>query len=397
MIRNRYEYILLFILAFFAISIFFTKTGITVFGLLSTLFLIAWRYLPEYRQNIVLPKTVLVSVVLFFAVIVFSAYFSENSRWAFREIGKYRHLLIAGLLFTAPLRKEYRKALIIVFFIGAAFDSIVGMLQYVDMLPKGYDRPHGYATHPILYAADLAFVCGASLILLFIQNDIFTTSREQIFLMIIAILTFVSIVLSESRGVWVALVPACIITLSIYDRMKTVIVTVILIASFAFFFAFSPALMHRAASIGTSIYHENESGSTGNRLELWKGALLMFRESPVFGTGYGDFEPDIKRFIQEGKIKDISVTLYAHNIFLQSLATRGIVGFAVLITLIAALLRWGWNEIHGRRNIGGYLIILSTLLTVIGGLTENNIEIHRFLAAYCFTLGSMGQLRPVEV
>ena len=147
-----------FPLAFFAISIFFTKTGISVFGVISTLLLLIWRFLPGYKQAVFLPKPVLILSVLFILDLFVSAYMSENSRWAFSELRKYRHLLIGGLLFTAPLRNEYRKAIITVFFLSAAFDAGVGILQYFDIFPKGYDRPHGYATHPILYAADLAFV-----------------------------------------------------------------------------------------------------------------------------------------------------------------------------------------------------------------------------------------------
>ena len=46
----------------------------------------------------------------------------------------------------------------------------VGILQYFDIFPKGYDRPHGYATHPILYAADLAFVCSAATLMFVIPE-----------------------------------------------------------------------------------------------------------------------------------------------------------------------------------------------------------------------------------
>ncbi|HAR41209.1 MAG: hypothetical protein A2X56_03625 [Nitrospirae bacterium GWC2_57_13] len=391
------ESMLLFAVSFFAISVFFTKSGISVFGLLSTALLISWRFLPAYRQDIALPKDVFILTVLLFLNILISAHLSENQRWALSEVHKYRHVLIAGLLFSAPLRKEYRKAIVIVFFISAAFDSIVGMLQVADVLPKGYDRPHGCATHPILYAADLAFVCGASLVLLVVPNNIFSTKKAHILLAITALLTFTSILLSQSRGVWLALIPACIITLYLYDRKKTVFIAGIIAVLCALFFLVSPILRQRAVSIVTSAYTESEAGSTGNRIELWKGALIIFSGSPVFGTGYGDFEPDINGLIKEKKIKDISVTLYAHNIFLQALATRGIIGFAILSALFVAILRWGWHEIRKYESIGGYIIILSTLLTVIGGLTENNIEIHRFLAAYCFTLGALGPWRPGDV
>lgn len=391
-VKHQYfEHVLLFTLSLFAVSIFFTKSGISVFGLLSILLLIIWRYLPGNHQDMTLPKSVFVLAILFIVNIIISAYLSENQRWAFSEVHKYRHILIAGLVFTAPLRKEYRKAIVTVFFISAAFDSAVGILQFADVFPKVYDRPHGYATHPILYAADLAFVCGASLILLFIPNTLFADRRGSIFLVITGLLTFTAILLSQSRGVWIALIPACIITLYLFDRKKTLYISGILIGLLAVFFVMSPVLRQRASSIVTSAYTENEVGSTGNRIELWKGALIIFSKSPVFGTGYGDFQPDIHNLVRDGRLKKTPVTIHAHNFFLQTLATRGIIGLSILIALFTAILRWGWQEIRNHNNIGGYIIILSTILAIIGGLTENNVEIHRFLAAYSFTLGLLGQ------
>ena len=109
-----------------------------------------------------------------------------------------------------------------------------------------------------------------------IPNKIFTTVKERLFLLIITLLTFAAIVLSQSRGVWIALIPACAITLFLHDRKKAFVVTSLLIVLFGLFFATNSVLKQRASSIVTSIYTENETGSTGNRLELWKGSLYHF-------------------------------------------------------------------------------------------------------------------------
>jgi O-antigen ligase len=158
-------------------------------------------------------------------------------------------------------------------------------------------------------------------------------------------------------------------------------------------FSLSSTLKHRVSSIVTSVSAEDERGSTGNRIELWKGALIIFKKSPLLGTGIGDFTADINELIAAGEIKKVPVTDHAHNIFLQSLATQGIVGLLILLSLFTILLWWSVHEIKDHGIPGGYIIMMSTLLTLLEGLTENNIGISKFIAAYCLTIGLLGKSR----
>jgi len=384
------ENTLTILLSGFAVSVFFTKTGISIFGLTGILFILIWKYVIKYEQTNVIPRPVFWLTILFFLDLVVSAALSENTRWAFSELGKYRHVLFGGLVFIAPLSNENRKKVIMVFFIGAALDACTGVLQYFDIVSKSYDRPHGFSSHPILFAADLAFVCGSAVMMLFIKNGFVVTIRDKYFLGFVALLTLIGILLSQSRGVWVAIITACTIVLFLYSRRKAIVFLILLVAIAWTFFSFSDVLRHRVASIVTSIYSENEQGSTGGRLEIWRGSLLLFKEKPILGVGYGDFRQNIKRLVDEKKIKEVSYIVHAHNIFFQALATRGIIGFIILLSLFSALIVWGKKEMRDHGGIGGYIIILSTLLTIIGGLTEDTIGIHRFLAAYCFTMGLVG-------
>jgi O-antigen ligase len=226
--------------------------------------------------------------------------------------------------------------------------------------------------------------------MIFIGGDIFKSKKEKFFLIASACTIFMGILVSGARGVWVALLPACFITLYHYSRKSAFIFLSSLVLVLTIALSCSNDLVKRTTSIITSFYTENEAGSTGNRLELWKGSYLMFRQSPLMGVGSGDFEAVIKRYIAEKKLHDIPATGHAHNIYFQSLATRGLVGFGILVALFTAIILWGRNEIKAHNEVGGYIIIISTLLAVMGGLTENNIEIHRYLAAYGFTIGLIG-------
>jgi O-antigen ligase len=149
-------------------------------------------------------------------------------------------------------------------------------------------------------------------------------------------------------------------------------------------------LRNKAKSIVTSVYTEDVKGSTGTRIELWKGALLIFNESPLLGVGTGNFVPSINRLVQAKRLKEIPNVVHAHNIFLQALATRGILGFIILAMFFIALMKWGMSETKSHGGIGGYIIMFCTILTMVGGLTEDNLGTTKYFAAYFFTIGLIG-------
>ncbi len=371
-----------------SISIFFSEWGVSRFSMWSIYALLAWRYLIKYDPAGYLPKAVIVTSALFIISLMISIFISENQGVAMVGLKTYRPLLLAGLLFTAPISNNQRKTVIIIYFISAALEGLVGFVQYYQ---SDTVRSQGFALNPIFYATKLAFVCGSALLMLIIGANGLTETRKARYLLLTTILiTVIAILVSQTRGVWVALFAATIITLFLHDRRKAVLLGAIIISSLIVFFFVNGKLRDRAISIVTSAYTENELGSTGTRIELWKGAVLIARESPFFGTGLSDFQIDIDRLIQNGKLKKVLVTGHAHSIFFQTLATQGLVGLAILLSLGWALLRWGMREIRTGGTLGGSTIIFCTLLLFISGLTEYNIGTNVTVAAYCFTLGLIG-------
>jgi O-antigen ligase len=321
------------------------------------------------------------------------ALLSDNKYWEIAELRKYVHVFIGGLLFTTPMEERTRKILMTLFFIAAAVAGFEGIWQYFKL---GI-RSQGSLPHPILYAETLALASGSAVFMMFSQREnIFGTKIERFSLLLIILLTFVGILFSESRGVWVALPVASTTTLLLYNRRKAMIFLLLILALLSIPFYTENNLRNKAKSIVTSVYTEGIKGSTGTRIELWKGALLIFKESPLLGAGTGNFEPSIKRLVQAKILKETPTMVHAHNIFLQALATRGIVGFAILVAILTALTMWGINETKFSGGIGGYIIAFCTILTIVGGLTEDNLGTTKYLAAYCFTIGLFGSIGTIE-
>ncbi len=385
------ESILLVTLSGLAVSAYLPYPRISQFTILSVQALLVWRFVFRHEPVRTVPNMVILFSVLFFLSLLLSALASHYQGYAFYQFNEYKYFFLGGLLYAAPVNDRYRKIIIAIFFIAAAVEGLVGILQYFRVLELIREAPNGFTLLSIIYATKLALVCGAAVFLLFYRgNGLFQSKKGFLFLLITAFLTFGGIVFAMSRGVWIAFLASCASVLFIYDRKKALFAFLIIMLFIGGILSFNKPLRARAISIITSVYTENEQGSTGNRIELWKGSLLLFKESPLLGIGVGDYQTNIKRLIQEGKLKAMPTTLHAHSIFFQTLATQGVIGFTILIGLFIALLRWGMKEIEDHGRPGGYIIIMSTLLIAIEGLFDNNLCFPKFIAACFFTIGLIG-------
>jgi putative inorganic carbon (HCO3(-)) transporter len=82
----------------------------------------------------------------------------------------------------------------------------------------------------------------------------------------------------------------------------------------------------QGAKFVCGLFYRGDAG----RFEIWKGALAMFRTSPVIGTGLGMFMKNIPQYGLEH--------LYAHNCYLQLLAEAGILGLLSFLWFLTEIL-----------------------------------------------------------
>lgn len=157
---------------------------------------------------------------------------------------------------------------------------------------------------------------------------------------------FFAVQASGSRGVLVALVPAvaliCLVAWFFRkphpDNKNWVLGIAAASVLGVGFMGYTSAdrfstIAERAAQFASGDYSaESESA----RLLLWWGAMEIFLDNPIIGTGIGDPLDDFKNLKQSGAVPNIKNTDYYifHNAFADSLATTGLVG---LVTMIGAL------------------------------------------------------------
>lgn len=83
------------------------------------------------------------------------------------------------------------------------------------------------------------------------------------------------------------------------------------------------------------------------RLGLWKDSITLFLDSPLLGTGVGDFDYDRNKMIDAGLTPATPSYGHSHNQYLGSLATTGIIGLVGLLIGVFILPFWLFWKIFG--------------------------------------------------
>ena len=156
-------------------------------------------------------------------------------------------------------------------------------------------------------------------------------------------------ILSLTRGSWIA-APALTICVIIYmycntinkRRLLLVLSAGLILAALIIYWWLWPYLQPRisATIVNFNQYFTNGviGNSTGFRLEMWKGALLVIQDNPIFGIGIGGKTQVFADLIAGGKIQDIGRVTYVHNQLLQDGIYKGLLGIASYLALMGYLI-----------------------------------------------------------
>ena len=193
---------------------------------------------------------------------------------------------------------------------------------------------------------------------------------------------FLALILTNTRSAWVGFLGGFIVM----SLLKNKYLFMVLVLFLAFFFLFAPAnQVQRAKSIVDLTDPTNHS-----RLVMWTTGLKIFADHPLLGVGDSDLA---EVYAQYKSPDDLEPGGHLHNNFVMLLVTIGIVGLAIVMTLMVKILMvefgiWGRSKgdwLAGSIALGAFSAFLGFLLN---GLFEWNFGDHEIMVLIWFTVGS---------
>lgn len=192
----------------------------------------------------------------------------------------------------------------------------------------------------------------------------------RVFLVLSIIPVMYSIILSQSRTAWIALPTSLLISLILATKnlkliKKALVIVTILIGVFtSAYYAgiIDEAIVKRYRTLTSG----DNTTATSGRTEIWKVGLEMIRDTFPLGVGFKNYKvvfleyaPDAKVIIENPKV--------AHNVFLESLAETGLVGFILFMSIFIYLFRCIWHIGDPvTRLIQMWLFVSFVLISAVG-------------------------------
>jgi len=223
-----------------------------------------------------------------------------------------------------------------------------------------------------------------------------------------SVLGITASVLSGTRGAWLFFPLAAVIVLFFFYRKgrlqltwkTTAVISLLFFGVLASAVAFTNAterLEKAYAEVHNYFTQPSDAAgrtSLGQRFEMWRAALDAFKQAPIFGIGPGHFDDHLAELAAENRVNqqvaEAWVTgdephphSHAHNEFLNTLATRGLVGIItealLFIFMINAFMNSARSEESMQSSVGlagillvsGYLIFSLSESVLYHAITAN--------------------------
>ena len=199
----------------------------------------------------------------------------------------------------------------------------------------------------------------------------------------------IGLLLTLTRGAWLALIAGIITATTLIRRKAPYMVTGALIAIVAIMAVQNDRVRQKVASIPQNI-HGATDVNVGTRFVLWDVSWQLIKKHPLLGVGMGDFSSEAEQLVGHRHVQTVTDS---HNIYLQVLTTRGLVGFvpfAVFWFVLFRILRRTRTEFGDRRGFAWHFVtgtIAATVAILVGALSENNIDDSEVFTTFMFIVG----------
>lgn len=345
---------------------------------------------PEARRRLgdIARDPLIRAVLLLAAVSLISVLTSDNLKRAWKDWRSYYLFVIYVLVLVHNGDKGKRWFFLWVLVISAALSSMVALIQGLGGLHSGFVNIEG-AIRPSSTLYIMTFA-GVIYQVILIALAVFFSDRlrgEKAILLCAGIaVANIALILNLTRGAWLALFAGVVLLARTMSSRKAWASVALLTLLYTLALIYDPSMRARWFAVAEDVRNPKLSSIT-TRIVLWDVSLEMIQDHPVMGVGMGDFSEEASARLRGRRVRS---TTDAHNIFLQVLATQGIVGFLPFLFLWWTILRMFAGVSRGIDGTShSYMArgaLAVTVALLVGGLTENNIYDSEVLMAYLFII-----------
>ncbi len=355
------------------------------------------RFRDFINYSVDTPKSLLTGLVLFAAAGILSLFVGGMSM---EKLGQFLVLFVEpiGLFFVVRYvvsKQAGAKELIIqTLFVFAGLAGLFALVQYFGLygLPREFwgnsqepKRAIGFFTHPNSYALFIAPVL-AFLIPHTVQAfeylwSAFKNRQEKIevgdaVLCLSAwIIGAAGLLLSLSRGGWLALFAAATIFIIFNAKKKYIVTALVGFVVLATTVYAVPNLRYRVL---LPFYGEKSSVA---RFSLWQTGLKMIKDDPILGKGLLGFP---NNWYEYNTDKGLSPYPAPHNIFLNFWVNTGLLGLLSFVFISGYVLMKGF---FGRRNLYSFALLLFIVAIFVHGQIDVPYFKNDLALLYWFMLG----------
>lgn len=331
--------------------------------------------------------------VLYFSLQMLIAALSLDPGESFRMLkGEFHRFFILFFVLMYLKDKKQIGNVLLAFVFSVFLNDAAAIWQGVQAgfksgyFVKGFNNTHTFLASQCLVGLPAA---------LFAAFYSYTEKWKKHFSLFTAVLTFAVILISGTRGAWVALaIVTVVFVILAHVNLKMIAAALALMAVMsAGAVAFIPWVQHRAITI-TDIRHKSNT----ERILMWQSALEMFKDYPVHGVGQ-----DVFGYLYNTKyISPLAVERapeghpekghgHPHNYILKITSEGGIIGLSAFLIFYGYLVYRLWmmyrNE-YGKEVIpcgmAGLLLFVGILAE---GMTDTNMNQVPIMRAYWLSLG----------
>ena len=345
--------------------------------------------LPHTPINVFLVAIVLLSFLSMFNTI--------NMKTSMGGISKiFKNVFLFLVLVDGANNKRCLKRIIWALFAGLALVSFDGIFQYVTgtdfihgtPLPRGLLDEFTGASAPRIGAStrgpnDLAIYLVTAIPLLLSLTLYYFTAKRKLVFSLIGLMAAFCLFNTHFRGAALGFIAVLAFFGLIKKDVRFAVVLIIL-------FLVLPFLLPKTI-IDWALAHLNPYDffvEQGGRRLHWQAAINMIMAHPVLGVGVNSFSINYDRYKLPA---DPFSGWYAHNTYLHFAADIGLIGLAVLLSMLINIIL-NWKKSYGRIKdswlkatslgvFGGFIAFITA------GILESSLQSSNLAVLFWFILG----------